>query len=414
MVEAEISTAPVNRLSKEVVDKIFQILKKKNPTLVIEAFTDPESREILGQIALQDETIKKVITSTEQLNYVLEETVGLSFIERIAKNESVTDISFNGTNGTGLTVTTNEGKRRYEIPIEESDIIRLIQKFANAAHQEFTPKHPILDAQLGYMRLNAIHRELAPYGTVAAIRLSHPRMVLTRDTFHLFADECVYHLLEAIVHSRSNIIISGEVGVGKTEFQKLLLSMVPFKQSIFFIEDIPESHLKTLFPEKDIKSVVTGGQTDITTLIKAALRQNAQWIVVSETRGKEAYEMLQAALSGHNIITTLHAYDARAIPSRFVHMSKIGYSFDEHSLYQDIYSYFHFGCHLEKTEVNGHDVRYLSEIIEFHPDGTTSTVYKRWEDNGTWHHDLGKISGSFRQRANKKHVNLLNLPKEWR
>jgi len=184
--------------------------------------------------------------------------------------------------------------------------------------------------------VNAVHRSVSPFGTTLALRFSESKLVLNYQNFSDFAPPNVLNLLEAMVKTRGNIVISGETGSGKTELQKFLTGFIPFEEKIVLIEDTADSRLKEIYPEKDINSWISSEIVSFTDLIKAALRNNPTWIILSETRGKEAYEMLQAVLSGHKMITTLHAVDVRAIPKRFVNMIKIGYSVDESSVLDDI------------------------------------------------------------------------------
>ncbi|WP_208443852.1 ATPase, T2SS/T4P/T4SS family, partial [Pantoea agglomerans] len=140
-----------------------------------------------------------------------------------------------------------------------------------------------------------------------SLRVSRPRLALRKDNFIEFAPEFMYEFFEKFIKLRTNIVISGETGTGKTEFQKLLASFIDFKYKIVLIEDTAETFLKEMFPDKDILSWLTSADVTITDLIKAALRNNPRWILVTETRGKEAYEMIQAVLSGHHVVTSLHA-----------------------------------------------------------------------------------------------------------
>lgn len=390
-------------LTKDLLKQVFNQLKTTNPELVLAAYTDPAARQMLRDVIDAQPLLKKALDTPEKVDYALQELVGLGFIERIAADPAVTDLSYNGT---AFVVQTNDQKYIYPEPVDEADVIQAIMKFADAVGKEFTAKAPILDAQLGYMRLNAVHRSLSPFGTTMAIRISRPHLVLTPANFEGFADPFVLDLLRAMVLSQSNIIISGETGVGKTELQKLLISYIPFDEKICMIEDTPESHLKTLFPDKDIHSWVTSGTTGMTALIKAALRNDPKWLIVSETRGQEAYEMLQAVLSGHRLITTAHTYDARATASRFVNMAKMGYAVDEQGMLADINRYFHFDCHLKATRLDGHIVRYLSEIIEFRGDEPPVTLYRRWETSGHWASETGVLSLAARERMAEHHVAL--------
>ena len=55
-------------------------------------------------------------------------------------------------------------------------------------------------------------------------------------------------------------------------------------------------------------------------LIKNALRSNPDWLVVAEARGKEMNQVLTSVMTGHPIITTLHAKSVNAIPKRICRM----------------------------------------------------------------------------------------------
>lgn len=234
-----------------------------------------------------------------------------------------------------------------------------------------------------------------------ALRSSKAEAVLNEGNFQNFAPEYMLEFFEGAIKSRSNIIIAGETGTGKTELQKFLVKDIPFDEKIINMEDTLDSYLKVLYPDKDIHSWLTSQAINFTDLIKAGLRNNPVWMLVSETRGKEAYEMLQAVLSGHRIITTLHSVDARAIPKRFINMMKIGYTIDEESVLSDIYNYFQLGVHIEKAQIKGKVVRYLSEVVEFRPDKTAVTVFKQIKEGDELIPVIGQLSEEFIRNLKK-------------
>ncbi|MES5398149.1 ATPase, T2SS/T4P/T4SS family [Bacillus amyloliquefaciens] len=398
-------------ISSENVQSIFRDIQNKNPELVLEAFTSPEAREVMWKLVAEDHAF--VLDNDEKVDYVMQEMVGLGVIETIIKKqETVTDITFNGNE---LIIARSDLKDPYpyeDQEITEQYILKIIQKFANAVEKEFTPKDPVLDASLGYLRINAVHKSVSPYGTTMAIRVSRPKLALTKENFSDFAPDYIYELLEAAIGAKANIAIAGETGSGKTEFQKFLVSFIPFREKIIWIEDTKEGHLKELYGKsKDIHSWLTSAAVTISDFVKTALRNNPKWICVAETRGEEAYEMLQAVLTNHSIITTLHANDVMTIPRRFINMMKLGYQIDEKSTLGDIYKHIHLGIHLKATDVNGKTVRYLSEIAEYNSDGTVNTVFKQRYRDGRFETTVGDISSKLKERMAEHRVNYTGLPK---
>lgn len=377
-------------------------LIQNHAELIVKGLLDKKAREKLKYVVIKEHG--HVVKGNEDIaDYIVQETVGTGIIEDIIKDKSITDIGYNGVD---LIIESNDKKKKYtgDREISEDYIIRIIQKFANAVGEDFTPKKPILNAVFENIRINAVHKARSPYGTTMSMRIVRPRLALNENNFNKFAPSFMYDFFKSSVLAQTNIAISGEVGTGKTELQKLLISFVPFNDKIIMIEDVLESHVKEIFPEKDIYSWTTSGDTTITVLVKEALRNNPRWIIISETRGEEAYEMIQAVLSGHHIVTTLHAVNAAAIPRRFVNMAKIGYSVSEETLEQDIKRYFDFGVHLKRINFKGYTYRYLSEVIEFGE--KDSTIFKQRFHNGQLIYETGKLSDEFREKLEEKNIHL--------
>jgi pilus assembly protein CpaF len=122
--------------------------------------------------------------------------------------------------------------------------------------------------------------------------------------------------LEQAVRGRSNILISGGSGVGKTTLVRALAWFFETSQRVVVAEEIDELHLDDRLP--NVMSLTTFTKTDddgriirrveLEDLVREALRMRADRIIVGETRGKESYGLLKAANSGHDgSLTTLHA-----------------------------------------------------------------------------------------------------------
>jgi flagellar protein FlaI len=114
-----------------------------------------------------------------------------------------------------------------------------------------------------------------------------------------------------VVQNNANILITGGVSTGKTSFLNCLSLFIPPEAKVVSIEDTRELSLPH---ENWIPGVVrvgftgTGvGEVTMFELLRESFRQNPDYLIVGEIRGKEAYVMFQAMASGHPSMSTMHA-----------------------------------------------------------------------------------------------------------
>lgn len=372
------------RTVKEIRDGILA----SNADLFLRALIHKDAKEEIRELIKADQRLR----SEEEREYVFNELVGLGLFEKLISDESITDIGFNGNQ---LFIDDANGKYEYPGKVDEDDIKKVVTRFAQAVNKEFTPKRPILDAQLDNIRINAVHKSTSRLGTTMSMRMARAKRVLNENNYHLMAPFETYDLLRGFVEIGSNIMIAGEVGTGKTELTKLLAGFIPDHMKTIMIEDVLETHLKTLYPEKDILSWLVTETTDYSSLIKAGLRNNPDYLIISEVRGEEASDFYDGILSSHSGITSIHAMSVRAIEDRFINMiRRKNPNLDVDSYKKDIYRYFDLAIHIEKTVVNGKVRRYISEIAEYTDNGL-KTLYKqtmKYEHEASYNVSFGKVS----------------------
>ncbi|WP_324656132.1 ATPase, T2SS/T4P/T4SS family [Bacillus cereus] len=413
----------VNDFSPKSLETIRNDLKNGHAELVIDAMLKEEARQEIKKIIENNYAAHFMDYDENKLDdvyeYVVSEIVGTGVVERLIKERpDITDISYNGSY---LIVESSDYKEIYkdtDHQITDQYITRLIQKFAHAVGKEFTPKNPIFDGVYGSIRINAVHSQNTTGNSTMSLRIVRPKLALNEKNFEMFAPKFIYDFFKVVVESRNSILISGETGTGKTELLKLLFSFVLFEHKAIMIEDVPETHVKSLFPDKDVFSWLTGNGVSVTDEIIGALRNNPRWIMISELRGREAYEMIQAVLSGHHVISSLHSVDAETSPKRLVNMSKIGYQVDEKSLEEDIMRYFNFGFHIKRVVVKTRDndgkpikrvIRFLAKIVEYSIDGC-QMVFEQKYRNGKFTFSTGKLSEEFYDKLAEVDLNY-ELPK---
>jgi pilus assembly protein CpaF len=174
-------------------------------------------------------------------------------------------------------------------------------------------------------RVNAIVAPLAIDGSLLSIRKFSKRPISIERLIELGSmPEVVAEVLQAIVKSRRNVLISGGTGSGKTTMLNALSSFIDENERIVTIEDSAElqlqqehvARLETRPPNIEGKGEVT--QRD---LVKNALRMRPDRIIVGEVRAGEAFDMLQAMNTGHDgSMTTVHANTPRDSLSRVEQM----------------------------------------------------------------------------------------------
>ena len=118
-------------------------------------------------------------------------------------------------------------------------------------------------------------------------------------------------------------------------------------------------------------------------LISNSLRFNPDWTIITEARGKEMYPIIRSILTGHPLITTIHAKNLETTPSRILQMimQSTNNSIDSSILMNEIYSAFDVGVHVAIKYENGTLIRYIDQVGVFKNDLTLKVIYDLKEDN---------------------------------
>lgn len=119
-------------------------------------------------------------------------------------------------------------------------------------------------------------------------------------------------LKEALSANQGLILVTGPTGSGKTvTLMSALCAVDRNRYSVLTLEDPVEYALE------GITQVPISAQLSFAQGLRAFLRQDPDYILVGETRDKETAEaLLQAANTGHVVLTTLHTNSAQEAFSR--------------------------------------------------------------------------------------------------
>ncbi|MCE2872993.1 MAG: CpaF family protein, partial [Xanthomonadales bacterium] len=250
-----------------------------------------------------------------------DEVLGLGPLEPLLSDPTISDILVNGS---GQVYLERKGKlERSSIRFhDDAHLMNIIDRIVSAVGRRVDESAPMVDARLkDGSRVNVIIPPLAIDGPVLSIRRFAVESLMPKDligfgTLTLEAME----VLEAMVHARLNIVISGGTGSGKTTLLNVLSGFVPENERIITIEDSAELQLRqphVVRLETRPANIEGRGQVTQRDLVRNSLRMRPDRIVVGEVRGAEALDMLQAMNTGHDgSLTTIHANSARDALSR--------------------------------------------------------------------------------------------------
>ncbi len=176
-------------------------------------------------------------------------------------------------------------------------------------------------------RVNAVIPPVAIDGPMMSIRrFAHIPLKMENligDTLKTLTPEMA-HMLEALIKSKVNILISGGTGAGKTTLLNILSGYIPEAERVVTIEDAAELQMQqphVVRMETRPMNIEGKGEVNQRALVRNALRMRPDRIVIGEVRGAEAFDMLQAMNTGHEgSLTTIHANTPRDAVARLENM----------------------------------------------------------------------------------------------
>lgn len=305
-----------------------------------------------------------------------------SFLKPLLKETTISDISYNGVSI--FYVDNIYGRQKAKIKVSSSDVLDFIRQIANLAEKQFSFTVPTLDISVGRYRLNAMHTSIVRVGDDKScsfsLRIGSLENRIEGDSEFLTkkAEEFLIKCLE----NGESIVIAGPTGSGKTELQKFLLSKLKANTRVIVIDNIQELENLRRFEDLDLTSwqiSQTNPNASMDELIKNALRSNPDWLVVAEARSKEMKEILTSVMTGHPIITTIHAKSLEAIPKRICRMIMSADTTEKYDdILGDVYDHIKYYVFLNRKYGSGGEVeRYIESIGELLSDGKMKVIYRK-------------------------------------
>lgn len=288
----------------------FDVVVKKEQEELLK-YIDHRFKVIASELGinLSYESYKKIYY------YLCRDFIGFNEIDPVLRDYFIEDIECNGVNTPVYVVHRVFRNLKTNIIFNETKgIANLVEKIAQRCGKYISHANPVLDGSLpDGSRVNATYtKDITSRGPTFTIRKftktpwTPPQLV----GFRSLSPEIVSYLW-LLVQYKMNLLLSGGTASGKTTLLNAIAFFIPPEDRVVSIEDTRELNLPR---ENWLPSVVRGstgnekfGEVDLFTLLKSSFRQNPDYVVVGEVRGKEAFVLFQGMASGHSSISTMHS-----------------------------------------------------------------------------------------------------------
>lgn len=256
------------------------------------------------------------VTAAQQaaLKYVLiRDKLKMGALEPLLRDEHIEDISCVGLGQLFIEHKIFAGLKSNITFSTHEELDDFVLRLAERIGKPVTYRSPIVDATLlDGSRINIVYgADVSRSGSNFTIRKFQATPISLVELINFGAiDSTLAAYLSMMAADGMNIFVSGETASGKTTLLNALAAFVPADAKIVSIEDTPEFQV----PHKNwirevVRGPLSGDDSGVTmfSLLKAALRQRPNLIVIGEIRGEEGLIAFQAMQTGHPVMATFHA-----------------------------------------------------------------------------------------------------------
>ncbi len=327
VVEPEISPAEQDDLNQimDVLIRAFNI-SKENLEEEQEDFLVEATADIINAYNL---SVKN--SNADKIHYYIKrDLLGYGKMDVMMNDPNIEDVSCDGP-GVELYVY----HRRYEsmrtniIWTDELELEQYIIRLAQRCGKHISVAEPLLDSTLmdGSRIVMTLGREISTRGSTFTIRRFRdepftPVDLLEYKTFNAMQ---IAFLWLSMQYGMSMLFVGGTAS-GKTTSLNACALFMPWQHKIVSIEETRELNLphpnwipgvtRQGFGGEAGAGGKTLGEVDMYDLLRAALRERPEYIIVGEIRGAEAYVLFQAMATGHTTYSTFHADSVQSLVHR--------------------------------------------------------------------------------------------------
>ncbi|MDG6243224.1 MAG: type II/IV secretion system ATPase subunit [Methanolobus sp.] len=302
-----------NTFLLEIMDRLRDVL------LVEEIDEENDDREAVLdskiRSIIQDYTIEITPSMLEKIAYYIKrDFVRFGKIDALMKDDSIEDVSGNGHNVPIFLYHRAHQNIATNVVYKEDELNSFIIQMAQRSGKHISVAEPMIDATMpdGSRIQMTLGTSVTAHGSTFTIRKFSDTPITPVDLIKwgTFSSESMAYLWLCIENNKS-LIYAGGTASGKTSSLNAVSLFIPEKAKVITLEDTRE--LKLPHPNwipsvtRDSFTADERGAVDMYDLLKAALRQRPEYLLVGEVRGKEALTLFQAMSTGHTTFSTMHA-----------------------------------------------------------------------------------------------------------
>ena len=260
----------------------------------------------------------------EGLKYSLvKEKVGIGILQPLILDEYIEDISCSGLGSLFIEHKIFKSLRCSFGFKTHDELNEYVLRLSERAKKPVTFRQPVVDASLpDGSRINFV------YGQDVSVRGSN-------FSIRKFAEEAISIIqlvrwgslnwmmaayMSLIIEDGLNVFVSGETASGKTTLLNALTTFIDANAKIVSIEDTAEVNVPHANWIQEVTRKPKPGENDsgvdMFDLLKAALRQRPDEIIIGEIRGEEGLIAFQAMQTGHACMATFHASSVQKLIQR--------------------------------------------------------------------------------------------------
>jgi flagellar protein FlaI len=267
-----------------------------------------------GRTATRGGRIKCTHAEMEALKYmIIRDKIGMGPLEPLISDGWIEDISCSGIGPVYIEHKIFGGLKSNINFDTHEELDDFVLKLAEKIKKPVTFRNPIVDATLpDGSRINIVYGgDVSKNGSNFTIRkfMGIPLSIVDICNSGALTWQMAGYL-SLIVEEGMNFFVSGETASGKTTLMNALMTFVPAHAKIVSIEDTPEVQVPhPNWTREVVRGDMSqgGGAVSMFSLLKAALRQRPNMIIVGEIRGEEGNIAFQAMMTGHAVCATFHA-----------------------------------------------------------------------------------------------------------